>query len=117
MPLGNRVGELPAVELSIRCHVTVAGSEASALCVTKIRPAEVAAHSVPWSAPSRASQEIDPPPRSAPYTVPVRSPGWLMHDGIVSVLARPSQYGPPSGRKSPQPSWLPPTTNSGQLAS
>ena len=47
------------VELSIRCHVTVAGSDASALCVTKMRPAEVAAHSVPWSAPSRASHEIE----------------------------------------------------------
>ena len=35
------------VELSIRCHVTVAGSDASALCVTKMRPAEVAAQSVP----------------------------------------------------------------------
>ena len=45
--LGKRVGE---VELSIRCHVTVEGSEASALWVTKIRPADVAAQSVPWSA-------------------------------------------------------------------
>src|SRR3954469_8747180 len=98
MPLGNRVGELPDVELSIRCHVTAAGSEASPLCVTKIRPADVATQIVPWSAASRAIHEIEPPPRSVPYTVPVRSPGWLMHDGIVAVPARPSQYGPPSGR-------------------
>jgi hypothetical protein len=63
MPLGNRVGE---VALSIRCQVTVAGSDASALCVTKMRPAEVATQSVPWSASSRAMNEIDPPVRSGP---------------------------------------------------
>ena len=50
----------------MRCQDTAAGSEASALCVTKIRPAEVAAQSVPWSAPSRASHESEPPVRSAP---------------------------------------------------
>src|SRR4051794_19049640 len=98
MPLGNRVGELPDVELSIRCHVTAAGSEASPLCVTKIRPADVATQIVPWSVPSRAIHEIVPPERSVPYTVPARSPGRLVQGGIVAVAASPSQYGPPSGR-------------------
>ena len=66
MLLGNLVGELPEAELSTRCHVTVAGSTASALCVTKMRPAQVAAHMRPGSAASRASHEMEPPVRSAP---------------------------------------------------
>ena len=66
MLLGNLVGELPVVELSIRVQVTVAGSVASALCDTKMRPADVDTHIVPWSAPSRAIHEIEPPVRSAP---------------------------------------------------
>src|SRR5437764_12872553 len=103
--LGNLVGELPDVELSIRVHVTVAGSTASALCDTKMRPAEVAAHIVPWSAPSRASHEIEPPERSAPYTVPVRSPGRLW------------PAGPPSGWYSPHVGVAPDVTNAGQFAS
>src|SRR5207237_4823484 len=102
MPLGNRVGELPDVELSIRCHVTADGSVASALCVTKMRPAEVAAQSVPWSTPSRASQDMEPPERSVPYAVPVSWLGWLVQSGNRSGAGgsgwMPSQYGPPSGR-------------------
>ena len=60
------MGELPEVELSIRCHTTFAGFDASALCVTKTRPAEVVAHSVPWSALFRAIHETAPPARSSP---------------------------------------------------
>jgi len=103
IPLGNRVGDAPDAELSIRSQVTFAGSLASALWVTKMRPAEVAAQIVPWSALSRAIHEIEPPLRSptGPYTVPVRSPDWLMHDGIGSGAGGAgtiaSQYGPPSG--------------------
>ena len=66
MALGKRVGDAPAVELSMRCQATVAGSAASALWVTKILPADVAAQSVPWSAAVRASHESEPPVRSAP---------------------------------------------------
>jgi hypothetical protein len=65
MELGNRVGEF-AARLSTRCHMTAAGSTASALCVTKMRPAEVAAHSVPWSDLFRASQDTEPPIRPEP---------------------------------------------------
>ena len=60
---GYLVGE---VALSIRCQETFAGLLASALCVTKTRPADVVAHSVPWSALFRAIQEIAPPVRSEP---------------------------------------------------
>ena len=105
---------MPEVELSIRCQTTVAGSDASALCVTKMRPAQVAAQSVPWSALSRAIHEIEPPVRSAPYTVPVRSPGAFVHDGSAS---RRVADGPPSGRKSPQSGSAAEATNSGQFAS
>ena len=75
MELGKRVGD---AGLSIRCQTTVAGSVASPLWVTKMRPADVAAQSVPWSALLRAIQEIDPPVRSDPKVPLVRSPpiGW-----------------------------------------
>src|SRR5438270_523398 len=80
--VGKRVGELG---LSTRCQRTAAGIGASALWVTKMRPADVAAQRVPWSTLLRASHDIDPPVRSGPYTVPVRSPSWL------------APWGPPSG--------------------
>jgi hypothetical protein len=61
--LGNRVGD---VALSMRCQTTEAGLTAFALCVTKMRPADVVAQSVLWSDAVRAIHEIAPPVRSAP---------------------------------------------------
>ena len=54
------------VDLSDEQVETFAGLLASALCVTKTRPAEVVAHSVPWSALFRAIHETAPPARSDP---------------------------------------------------
>ena len=62
-----------------------AGSLASALCVTKTRPADVVAQSVPWSALLRAIQETAPPGAVGPV------------DGARQVTALFEPTGPPSG--------------------
>ena len=62
---------LPEVELSIRCQVTVAGSEAWALCVTKMRPADVARLAARGTGTSRFLRTQPISPSTLPLSLPL----------------------------------------------